>query len=412
MGCIEASCVISESVNQAVEQGDNVFASFLDVRKAFDTVWHDGLLFKLYEELSIDFGLWLIIRDLYQGLQANVIHGGQLSSISPISQGSGQGRILALFMYKVYINSLISKICDLKLGICLTNRFGSAPTFADDMTLLGLHASALSTLIRCAYDYCCKWRYEYHNEKSRIVVFGETPAMHGRMINTRKFFIGSSLTEEVKEYTNLGIYKNYCGSFVTNSNENITKAKEKAGMLFSARFDRRRTNPLVYLKIWKQACIPCLLFGSELWNLTLSDIEKLERCQRWFVRKVFYLPDHSDGFSLQSISGLTSVELVIDIRKLFFFVRIVRNDGMSPVVRDIFRFRAKKYYRNPDCIPTGFMGDIVGLLKKCDLHSYFIMCINMLTYFHPVLPGKGLSIKRSTSMIKRNYSLMLLNLAT
>ena len=155
----------------------------------------------------------------------------------------------------------------------------------------------------------------------------------------------------------------------TNIDENITKARKKAGMLFSARFDRRRINPLVYLKIWKQPCIPCLLFGSELWNPTPSDIEKLERCQRWFVRKVFYLPNYSDDFNLQSISGLTSVELQIDIRKLFFFARIVRNDGMSPVVRDIFRFRAKEYFRNPDCIPAGFMGDIVGLLNMICTHT-------------------------------------------
>ena len=147
-------------------------------------------------------------------------------------------------------------------------------------------------------------------------------------------------------------------------------------MLFSARFDRRRTDPLVYLKIWKQACILCLLFGSELWNLTTSDIEKLERCQRWFVRKVFYLSNHSDASRLQSISGLTSVELQIDIGKLFFFARIVSNDGMSPVVRDIFRFRAKEYFRNPDCVQTGFMGDTVGLLKKYDIHSYFSLWIN------------------------------------
>ena len=224
VGCIEASYITSESVNQAVEQGDKVFA-FLDVRKVFDTVRHNGLLFKLYKELSIDSCLWLIIRDLCQDLQAHVIHDGQLSSKFPISKGSGQGRILAPFMYKVYINSLIRKICDLKVGICLTNRFCSAPTFADDMTLLGFHASALSTLIRCAYDYCCKWRYEYHNEKS-----GDTPAMHGRMINTRKFVIGSSLIEELKEYTNLGIYKNYCGSFATNIDKNITKARQKSGM--------------------------------------------------------------------------------------------------------------------------------------------------------------------------------------
>ena len=98
-------------------------------------------------------------------------------------------------------------------------------------------------------------------------------------------------------------------------------------------------------------------------------MEKLERCERWFVRKVFYLPDHSGVPSLQSISCLISVELQIDIRKLFFFARIVRNDGMSPVVRDIFRFRAKEYFRNPDCVPTRFMDDIVRLLKKYDLHA-------------------------------------------
>ena len=64
------------------------------------------------------------------------------------------------------------------------------------------------------------------------------------MINTRKFVIGSSPIENLKQHTNLGIYKNYCGSFATIIDENITKARKKSGMLFSARFDKRSTNPL------------------------------------------------------------------------------------------------------------------------------------------------------------------------
>ena len=76
-----------------------------------------------------------------------------------------------------------------------------------------------------------------------------------------------------------------------------------------------------------------------------------------------FLIDYSDVSSLHSINGLTSVELQIDIRKLFFAL-IVTIDGMSSIVRDIFRFRAKEYFRNPDCIPAGFMGDIVRLLRK------------------------------------------------
>ena len=80
------------------------------------------------------------------------------------------------------------------------------------------------------------------------------------------------------------------------------------------------------------------------------------------------------------------------------------------VVRDIFRFRAKEFFRNPDCVPAGFMGDIVRLLKKYDLHSYFSRCING-DLFSSYAPGKVLLIERSVNMIKRKYSYMLLNLS-
>ena len=93
------------------------------------------------------------------------------------------------------------------------------------------------------------------------------------------------------------------------------------------------------------------------------------------VRKVVYLPNHSDVSGLRKIGGLTSVELQIDIRKLFFFDRVVSNDGMSPVVRDIFRFRTKGTSETLT-VPTGFMGDLVRLLKKYDLPSYFSLWLN------------------------------------
>ena len=62
--------------------------------------------------------------------------------------------------------------------------------------------------------------------------------------------------------------KNYCGSFVANIDENIEKSREKAGMIFSANFDRRKTNPLIYVKYWKQVCLPSVIFGSEIFSLT------------------------------------------------------------------------------------------------------------------------------------------------
>ena len=87
-----------------LERGSKVFSCFLDVRKAFDTVLIDGLLYKLFNDLGINGKMWLAIKDLYTDVQAQVLYDGTLSRLFEIGQGTRQGRILAPFMYKVYIN--------------------------------------------------------------------------------------------------------------------------------------------------------------------------------------------------------------------------------------------------------------------------------------------------------------------
>ena len=105
VGCLEASFTILESINHMLERC--MLACFLDVRKVFDTVWIDGLLYKLFSELGIKGRMWLAIKDLYTDVKAQVLYEQVLSRKFVVSQGTGQDRIFALSMYKVYINSLV-----------------------------------------------------------------------------------------------------------------------------------------------------------------------------------------------------------------------------------------------------------------------------------------------------------------
>ena len=57
VGCTEVSFTIIETINHMLERGSKVFSCFLDVRKTFDTVWIDRLLYKLFLELGIK-GSW------------------------------------------------------------------------------------------------------------------------------------------------------------------------------------------------------------------------------------------------------------------------------------------------------------------------------------------------------------------
>ena len=62
-GCIEASFTILETINHMLERVSKMFSCFLDVRKAFDTVWIDGLMYQLFSDLVVDGKqLWLAIR--------------------------------------------------------------------------------------------------------------------------------------------------------------------------------------------------------------------------------------------------------------------------------------------------------------------------------------------------------------
>ena len=106
------------------------------------------------------------------------------------------------------------------------------------------------------HEYGLTWRYEFNHSKSGIVTLGETKAVHCASMNEREWRLGDDIVEElyeyvnmfVYEYKNLGVLKNYIGSFFSNVTDNIEKTGRKAGMIFSSSFDRRKTNPLIFVQ--------------------------------------------------------------------------------------------------------------------------------------------------------------------
>ena len=121
------------------------------------------------------------------------------------------------------------------------------------------------------------------------------------------------------------------------------------------------------MKLWKQACLPSLLFGAELWTLTPTLFLKLERRQYWFLKHIFYVRDFAPGPLLLKLSGLNSIESKVATEKLLFLGRLNTKPKVSPLVKislivepkasSILIFHHKTYSQ--------------VLLKKFDLFHYF-----------------------------------------
>ena len=124
VGCTEASFTILETINHMLERGSKVFSCFLDVRKAFDTVWIDGILYKLFSELRIGGRRWKAMKDLYTNVKAQVCKQD-------------------VCLEKVYVNGLLCVLTNHCYAIFINGIRVSSPSFADDITLLALHPSFL-----------------------------------------------------------------------------------------------------------------------------------------------------------------------------------------------------------------------------------------------------------------------------
>ena len=146
----------------------------------------------------------------------------------------------------------------------------SSSSFADDISLITLHASFLRSFMTKCFRYSLPWRYKFNHTKSGVVTFGESKPLHLAAMQSRKWVFGDDNVYELYEYKNLGILKDYVSSFSSNIDDNIKKTQKKAGMIFSSNLDRRKINPLIYVKFWRQSCLPCLLYGAEVFTLTPS----------------------------------------------------------------------------------------------------------------------------------------------
>ena len=306
--------------SEAVDDGCYVGVIFFDLKKAFDKVWHDGLLAKL-EMLGVRGVALSWFRNYLAGRSQCTDVAGKTSEFTDLHAGVPQGAILSPLLFIAYVNDLpqLAPSCDVNL-------------FADDTSasVQAKTASALSVKLQTAVAECStwfdKWFLSINDKKSEFLVV--------RSRNMKPLSLSLRLNgvdiPQVSVHKHLGVLFNQFLSWSDHVRYVSTGACRKIGLL---RRLRTRLGSLVIRQLYCTSIRPAIEYACLAWSgLSSQDSAHLEKIQRRAARLISNVPHTTDTPHnlLLARAGLQSLRSRRLIEQAVFAFRFVNGGNSLP----------------------------------------------------------------------------------
>lgn len=262
-------------IRTALRQTKTVAALYFDIAKAFDTVWHNGLIFKM---LRLGFSNWLIriIISFLQDRKFEVHIGNKASTRRGILFGVPQGSVLSPSLYNIFVHDIPPPIKSK-----ISQYADDTVIFAAARMIKGLVKGVVSDA-RIIIKYFRKWKISVNPGKTQLMFHSKRRT---KQVPPESVTLNGQIIPRSRTIKYLGVHLDNRTTLRRHIEEKAGAADNLVRVFYPYIRKNNFATKKLKLKIYKTYIRPALLYAAPVISTTAkSNMLILQRKQNKFLR--------------------------------------------------------------------------------------------------------------------------------
>ena len=258
--------IVKALINKYLHKGKKLYLCFVDFKKAYDSVWRNGLFYKL---INCGFGTKIlgILKSVYDNTLSCVKLSRGLTNSFKSSVGVCQGCNLNPILFNIFINDFIELFSPSDLScfpVKLKSMSLNCLLYADDLLLMSETETGIQNCLNKLHVYCKKWCLKINMKKTQYLVINR----NGKQPKCNLHF-GDNIVKQTNECCYLGVMITACGSF-SSSMKMLYKKGLKAMFCLLNNVNKTKQLPVkILLDLFDKMISPVILYNYEVWGASL-----------------------------------------------------------------------------------------------------------------------------------------------
>lgn len=305
----------------------------LDVEKAFDSVWHDGLIFKM-SQLNFPTHILKIVQSFLNDRESFVQIRNAKSPNFRVIAGVPQGSILSPTLFNIYLNDIPTPAGCVKA------------IYADDTAIKasgGRHE--IKSIIQRLQDglvvlnkFFAEWKIKLNCEKTEAIMFSHSIIIN-REKESHKILFNGQYLEWKNQIKYLGLILDSKLLFKANTQNSLNKTRKAISVLYPLLKKQSSVNFKTKLLLFKLYLLPILSYGCPVWaNMSNCHFKKLQIQQNKILRMVLSAPYRTKIESLHEKSKVIYFKERIENLTSKFYDRLNNLNIQNPLVRKLGKY--------------------------------------------------------------------------